>query len=348
MAAPARTILVTGVSRDLGSRLAASLAERSSVRRVIGVDAVAPTGAALKTLGRAEFVRADIRHPRIAALMSSAGVDTIVHLNVSATPGLSGGRSSMKEMNVLGTMQLLAAAQQTEGLRRLVLKSTTAVYGSSKRDPALFTEDTEPTATPRSGYGKDAVEIEGYVRAFGRRRPDVAVTVLRFANFIGPRTTSPMVSYLSLPVVPTILGFDPRLQFVHEDDSLEVLRMSVRGNRSGVFNVAGDGILLLSQAIRRSGRVPVPVPPPVISVLARFARSTGLVDFSPEQMAFLNFGRVVDTSRLQNEFGYRPRHTTASAFADFASRLSAPLPAERVEHAERLLLDRMAGLVGHG
>jgi len=331
------------VSRDLGSRLAASLAEAPGVERVIGVDAVAPSGPALATLGRTEFVRADIRHPLIAKVISAARVDTVVHLNVSATPGLSGGRSSMMEMNVIGTMQLLAGTQQATSVRRLVLKSTTAVYGSSPRDPALFTEDTEPGATPRSGYGKDAVEVEGYVRSFSRRRPDVDVTVLRFANFIGPRTDSPIVRYLSLPAVPTILGFDPRLQFVHEDDALDVLRLACRGQRSGVFNVAGDGILLLSQAIRRAGRVPVPVAPPVIALLARFARRSGLVDFSPEQIAFLNYGRVVDTSRLHDEFGYRPAHTTAEAFADFARGLSAPLPPESIQHAESLLLGRLTG-----
>lgn len=336
------------MSRDLGSRLAASLVEEPGVERVIGVDAVAPAGDTVETLGRAEFVRADIRHPLIAKVISSAGVDTIVHLNVSATPGLSGGRASMKEMNVIGTMQLLAGAQQAPTLRRLVLKSSTAVYGSSPRDPALFTEDTEPSALPRSGYGKDAVEVEGYVRGFGRRRPDVNVTVLRFANFIGRRTDSPLVRYLSLPAVPTILGFDPRLQFVHEDDGLEVLRLACRGARAGVFNVAGDGILLLSQAIRRAGRVPLPVAPTVIALLAGFARRSGLVDFSPEQIAFLNYGRVVDTTRLQNEFGYRPSHTTAEAFAAFVSRLEATLPVETVQRAEQVLLARLTGRAATG
>ena len=153
-------------------------------------------------------------------------MDTVVHLNITATPRGAGGRASMKEMNVIGTMQLLAACQKSASVRRLVVKSTTAVYGSSSRDPALFTEETEPKALPRSGYAKDAVEVEGYVRGFARRRPDVTVGVLRFTNFIGPRIDSPLVRYLGLPVVPTILGFDPRVQLLHEDDALEVLRLA--------------------------------------------------------------------------------------------------------------------------
>lgn len=107
--------------------------------------------------------------------------------------------------------------------------------------------------------------------------------------------------------------------------------------------MAGDGILLLSQAIRRAGRVPVPVSPPVVALLARFARRSGMVDFSPEQIAFLNHGRVVDTARLRVEFGFRPAHSTAAAFADFVAELPALVPTRTVEQAEHLLLSRLAG-----
>ncbi len=334
-----RVVLVTGASRHLGFRLAARLAQQPGIDTVIGVDTVPPDGDVRSVMGDAEFVRADIRHPLIAKVISAAEVDTVVHLGVTATPMRAGGRSTMKETNVIGTMQLLAACQQAPSMRKLVVKSTTAVYGSSPRDPALFTEDDEPRAMPRSGYGKDAVEVEGYVRGFGRRRPDVAVTVFRFANFIGPRTDSPMTRYLTLPAVPTMMGFDPRLQFVHEDDALEVLRLAVVADRPGVFNVAGAGVLLMSQAIRRAGRLPVPVAPPLVSVLGRVARRSGLVDFSPEQIAFLNYGRVVDCARLIEEFGYQPRYRTAEAFEDFVQShdLSSSLNPAVLEDAERAL-----------
>ncbi|HYT10891.1 MAG TPA: NAD-dependent epimerase/dehydratase family protein [Mycobacteriales bacterium] len=310
-------VLVTGVSRHLGCRLVARLADDPRIERVIGVDTVPPPRQLAAELGRAEFVRADIRNPLIAKVISATGVDTVVHLNITATPRGAGGRTSMKEMNVIGTMQLLAACQKSASVRRFVLKSTTAVYGSSSRDPALFTEETEPKAMPRSGYGKDAVEVEGYVRGFARRRPDVAVGMLRFTNFIGPRIDSPLVSYLSLPVVPTILGFDPRVQLLHEEDALEVLRLATLADRIGTVNVGGAGVLLLSQMIRRAGRVPLPVPVPAVQLVGRSVRRTGLVDFSPEQVRFLEFGRVVDTTRLRTGFGYQPRFSTVQAFDDF-------------------------------
>jgi len=352
---PPSVVLVTGVSRYLGGRLAAGLAGDPSIERVIGVDAVPPSRSLAALLGRTEFVRADIRNPLIARVVTTANVDTVVHLSISATPGSSGGRASMKEMNVIGTMQLLAACQKAAGMRRLVVKSTTAVYGSSSRDPALFTEEMEPKALPRSGYAKDAVEVEGYVRGFGRRRPDVALSVLRFTNFVGPRVDSPLSRYFALPAVPTVLGYDPRVQLLHEDDALEVLRLATTtADRPGTVNVGGDGVLLLSQAIRRAGRVPVPVPGPAVSAVGRLVRRAGLVDFSPEQMRFLNFGRVVDTTRLRKDFGYTPRYSTVEAFDDLVrSRGLRPVVdpavvarAERGTLAALGRLERLAGARG--
>jgi UDP-glucose 4-epimerase len=226
----------------------------------------------------------------------------------------------------------------------LVLKSTTAVYGSSPRDPAVFAEDTPPRAMPRSGYGKDAVEVEGYVRGFGRRRPDVDVTVLRFSNFVGPTIDSALVRYFQLPVLPTALGHDPRLQFLHEADAVEVLRRAALGGHPGVFNVAGDGALLLSQAARRAGKIPVAIPGPLVDPVSRWVRRAGLVDFSPEQLGLLSHGRVVDTTRLTDTFGFRPRFTSEEAFAAFLAE--RPVPPVVAPEQIGAVVDVLGGLLG--
>jgi UDP-glucose 4-epimerase len=338
----ARVVLLTGVSRYLGSRLAATLSADPSVERVIGVDTVPPPPEVQRALGRTEFVRADIRNPLIAKVIAQAQVDTVVHMNLIATPLDAGGRTAMKEINVIGTMQLLAACQKAPSMRKLVVKSTTAVYGSSPRDPALFTEDVEPRAVPGSGYAKDAVEVEGYVRGFGRRRPDVVLSLLRFTNFIGPTIETPLTRYFSLPVVPTVLGFDPRVQLCHEDDGVEVLRRTTLDDHPGIFNVGGPGVLLLSQAVRRVGRPTVPVLSPLVRVVAQAFRRAGILDFSPEQMRYLQHGRVVDVSRLGAELGWTPR-PTAQAFDDFVARAGQRLVSDEVAAvAERRVLELVA------
>jgi UDP-glucose 4-epimerase len=313
------TVLVTGVSRYLGGRMAALLATDPAISTVIGVDVVAPELAIPGT----EFVRADIRNPVIAKVMGEAGVDTVVHMGVIATPKQAGGRSTMKEINVIGTMQLLAACQRTPSVRSLIVKSTASVYGSGPKDPAKFSEDMEPKHSPSSGWAKDSVEVETYVRGFARRRPDVTVTTLRFANFIGPKVQTALTAYFSLPVVPTVLGFDPRLQFVHEDDGLEAIRTAVLSPRQGTYNIAGDGVLLLSQALRRARRPTLAVPNLLFPTVGRTMSPRGLADFSPESVRYLTFGRALDTRAMRRTLGFEPSWTSEGAFMSFVNRHEA-------------------------
>ena len=308
-----RVVLVTGVSRDLGRRFARIAANDPAVDRVIGVDVVPPRG----DIGEMTFIRADIRNPVIAKIIVKEDVDTVVYMSVIATPGSAGGRTSMKEFNVIGTMQLLAACQKAPGLRHMVIKSTTTVYGASSRDPAMFTEDMGPKRLPSSGYAKDVYEIEGYVRGFARRRPDVDVTLIRAANVVGPHVSSPLTNYFRLPVIPRVLGFDPRLQLLHEDDLMRVLCHAATTGVPGTFNVAGDGVMTLSQAVRRLGTPSVSLPRFAVGRLGATMRQARVSDFSPEQLGFLTYGRGVDTTRMRTVLGFEPQFTTAEAFADF-------------------------------
>jgi UDP-glucose 4-epimerase len=317
-----RTVLVTGVSRHLGGRAVALLAAHRGWT-VIGVDVVAPPTA----LEGVTFVRADIRSPVIARIMGEAEVDTVVHMGVIATPRQAGSRSAMKEINVIGTMQLLAACQRTPAVRHVVVKSTAAVYGSGPKDPAMFTEEMEPRHRPSSGWAKDSAEVESYVRGFGRRCPHVTVTTLRFANILGPRMRTGLTGYFSLPVVPTVLGFDPRLQFVHEDDAVAAIEAAVDHPTSGTFNIAGWGVLLLSQALRMARRTSVAVPARLVPVVGSALGARGQADLSPEAVRYLTYGRALDTSAAQRTLGFHAHYSSTQAFASFARTLTdQPVP----------------------
>ncbi len=248
-------VLITGISRYLGGKLAQHLEKDPDVDYIVGVDLDEPE----VDLDRTEFVRADIRNPLVVKVLQTTEVDTVVHLSIVTTPTRVGGRTNMKEFNVIGAMQLFAACQKAESVKKLIMKSTTAVYGSDPRDPAVFTESDQSRSVPRTGLMKDAVELERYARDFGRRRSDVDVTILRFANFIGPDIETTLTRYFLLPVIPTAMGYDPRIQLIHEDDALEVLHRAVRESHPGIYNVAADGVVYLSQAVRLLGRPPLPV-----------------------------------------------------------------------------------------
>jgi UDP-glucose 4-epimerase len=319
-------VLITGVSRFLGAQLAAHLAGDTSIDRVIGIDTAPPRKADLLRLGRTEFVRADIRNPLIANVIAQARVNTVVHAAAGGSArggssGSGGSRVSPKELNVVGTMQLLAACQKSDSVSRVVVQSTTAVYGCSPSDPAVFVEEMHAIGDAAGGYARDAVEIERLVRGFLRRRPDIAVSILRLASLIGPTIDSPLTRYLAMPLVPTSLGFDPRLQFLHESDAVEVLRLATVADHPGVYNVAGDGAVLLSQAVRRAGRTRLPVPPPAISLVGGVLRNGGVGEVTAERTSFLNFGRVVDTALLRERFGYRPSYSTEAALDSYLDGL---------------------------
>jgi UDP-glucose 4-epimerase len=309
----AQRVMIAGVSRHLGAKLAQRLERDPEVEYVAGVDLEEPE----LDLERTEFIRADVRNPLIAKVLQATEVDTLVHLSIIATPTRVGGRSAMKEINVIGSLQLFAACEKAPKLRKVVMKSSTAVYGSGPKDPAVFSEGMRSREVPRRGYAKDSVEVERYARDFGRRRPDVSLSILRFVNFMGSEIETPLTRYFSLPVIPTAIGFDPRIQFVHEDDAVEVLYRAVREDHPGIFNVTGDGVLLLSQAIRICGKLPLPVPHPLTARFAAGMRRLGLVDFPSDQLPLLVFGRVADGSRLEHEFAFRPEHTTRQALEDF-------------------------------
>ena len=283
----------------------------------------------------------------IAKVLAEHPVDTVVHLDVSRhAAGLHGGRSAVKETNVIGTMQLLGACQKAPvgaaAGGEVHAPASTAPPRATRRCSAR----TSPAKSlPSGGFAKDAVEVEGYVRGFARRRPDVAVCGAAVRQH--PRTgrDSPLAEYFALPVLPTVLGYDPRLQFVHEDDAVEVLRLAAprtaarhpqqrhvqHRRRRRAAAVAGgpaarqaDGAGAAAGGAAGSGRC---------------CAAAGLTDFSPEQIRLLTHGRVVDTTQMRETLGFTPRFTTAETFADFAAaRGPGLLPPDRLARA----VDRVA------
>jgi UDP-glucose 4-epimerase len=311
-----RRILITGVSRFLGLRLAKRLEHDDRVEALVGVDLDEPP----LPIDGLEFVRTDIRNPLIARVLESTGVDTLIHTNIASSPGRLGGRSQMKEINVIGTMQLLAAAQRADDVKKVVMRSSSAVYGSSPGEPSLIPEDYSSVHTQLTGYGKDCAEAETFARDFGRRRPDVDLVILRTQNVVGPTVRTSITEYLSLPAIPYAAGFDPRLQLLHEEDAIEALHSAALSDCRGIFNVAADGVVYLSKATRMLGGLPLPLPLPAAQITAGVLRRLGLIDFPTDQLKLILYGRVLSTRRAQKTFGFSPRFTTEQSIVDFRDR----------------------------
>jgi UDP-glucose 4-epimerase len=279
---------------------------------IIGLDREEPKVA----LERTEYVRSDASYSILSRIVKATQVDTIVHtfLVVDSTQMSS---RTMHEINVIGTMNLFAAASAPEStVRDVVVKSSTLVYGSGERDPTWFTEDVQRTKPARTAVEQSLHEVEGYVRDFAVDNPHVTVAVLRFSNVLGSEIVTPLARALQLPLVPAIFGFDPRFQFVHEDDVIRALMFVLDQQVAGIYNVAGDGLLPWSEVAAICGKRTAPLPPWGTELAAMPLRRLG-VELPDELLALLRYGRGVDNRRLQRA-GFRYRYTSAGTVEAFA------------------------------
>jgi UDP-glucose 4-epimerase len=200
-----------------------------------------------------------------------------------------------------------------------MVKSSTLVYGSTHRDPVWFTEETPRSGPPRQRVERSLVEVESYVRDYAIDNPHVTVGMLRFSNVLGPDIVTPLAQALQMPLVPAIFGFDPRVQFVHEDDVIRALMFVLDRSLAGIYNVAGDGLLPWSEVVSICGKRRVYLPPYGTELVAGPLLRLG-VPLAPEMLDLLRHGRGVDTRRLK-EAGFRFEHTSAGAVEAFAQAL---------------------------
>jgi UDP-glucose 4-epimerase len=310
-----KRILITGLSTFWGSRLAQALEADPGVDVIVGLDRDEPT----VPLERTEYVRTDESYSILARIVKAAQIDTIVHtfLVVDSTQ-MSSRR--IHEINVIGTMNLFAAASAAGStVRDVVVKSSTLVYGADPKDPVWFSEESRRTQPAKAMVERSLLEVESYVRDFAVDNPHVAVAMLRFSNVLGPDITTPLAKALEMPVVPSVFGFDPRFQFVHEADVLRAILFVLEEQVQGIYNVAGDGLLPWSEVAAICGKRTFPLPPigmgMVSPVLGRFG-----VELPPELLDLLRHGRGVDNRRLKKR-GFEYRYTSAGTVADFVEAL---------------------------
>lgn len=307
-----RRVLVTGLGTFWGGRLAQALERDPSVEVIIGLDTRAPQ----VRLERTEFVRSDENYSILSRIVRATEVDTIVHTFLVVDSTQMKGRT-MHEINVIGTLNLFAAASAPGStVRTVVVKSSSLVYGAGPKDPGWFTEDDQRTSPVRTRVERSLLEVDRYLDDFATDNPDVAVSRLRFSNVIGPDIVTPLVKALKLPLVPSLFGFDTHLQFTHEADVVRAILFVMSNGLQGTYNVAGDGLLPWSEIAALCGKRLAPMPPYGVGLAKRPLQLLG-VDLPEEMLALLRYGRGVDNRKLIDQ-GFAYRYTTAGAVCAFA------------------------------
>lgn len=312
-------MLITGVGSRMGSLLAARLERDPGVEYVAGLDTRRPS----VELERTEFIEADIRDPGIGARIPPTGVDTIVHNQIVRQPGPGMSSRAMHDINVMGSLQLLAACESVPTLHTIVVRGSAGVYGAEPHAPQFFREEMARLFPLRTRFQRDVAEIENYFATYARRHEGVCCTMMRYQPAIGPALQTQITRYLSQPVCPIYLGFDPRIQLVHIEDALEALVAAVRNPVSGAVNVAGPGTIGLLRMIRLAGRRALPIASPLFGAVTEAGRRLGMDSYSEDFRRLLRYGRGVDTRRLTEELGYTPRHSTVDAVESWVQRARA-------------------------
>lgn len=309
-------VLVTGLSTFWSGRLAQALEARNDIDVIVGLDTREPR----VPLERTEFVRADSGYSILQRIVQATQVDTILHTHLIVDSTRVSGRV-LHEINVIGTMNLLAAAGMPGSpVRNVVIKSSGLVYGANDRDPYFFREESPRTSAPRTNVERSLLEVESFLRDFAAENPHISVTLLRFANVLGDHLETPFSQALRLPVVPEIFGFDPRVQFVHEADVVGALMYATTHDVPGIYNVAADGNLPWSEVCTMVGKRRIALPPVLTNVAAEPLRMLRVVNLPPEMLDLLRFGRGLDNRRYK-EAGFRYRYSTAGTVEAFAQGL---------------------------
>ena len=310
-AALPRSLAITGLDTFVGVRLVERLLREPEQPRIVGIDLRVPR----RLEGRIEFARIDLTEPTadsaVAEVLTKNACDAVVHAAFFARA--FSDRSYAHELEVIGSLHVMNAAAAA-GVRKLVVMSSAEVYGPHPDNPNFLTEEHPLRSQAHAHAVQDRVEMEGLLRVFAQRHPDMVVTLLRPCWVLGPSQFSAVTRHFEPKRVTTLMGFDPLMQFLHEEDLLDAVELALTRDAPGPFNLAGDGALPLTTLIRLAGKRTLPIPHPLLYRLG-YLESVRRTGDSPEAFYdYLRYLWVLDTARARSELGFRPEYTTKEAW----------------------------------
>jgi UDP-glucose 4-epimerase len=305
-------VLITGVAGPVGRALATRLV--GSVE-VCGVDVVAWRGARIGV----RVHQVDLRKRKFEDVVRTERPDVVVHMGF--VRHFEQGERVRHDVNVRGTKQLLDHCVKY-GVKQIIVMSSSAVYGAFAENPYGMDEDFPLSASRSYPEIRDQVEVDTLASAFIWQHAEVRTSVLRPVNMLGPSSQSMMATYLRLPRVPTVMGFDPMIQFIAEEDLVEALVLAIRCRLQGVFNVVGAGQVPLHTAIEAVGATAWPIPGPLLHAVCRRLFESGIWRYPPGVLDYLRYPVCVSGRRFTEATGYRPKVSLHETFASMRGRRS--------------------------
>ena len=308
----ARSVLITGASGLIGSKVVALLAaDPGSIETIVAMDLheVSPG----RCRAGVDYVTGDIRDPGLADLLAAHDIDTVVHLAAIVTAGKDSTREHEYSVDVLGTRNVVDAAL-AKGVTQLVYTSSGAAYGYHADNPVPLREDDALRGNPEFAYSDHKRLVEELLERNRREHPELAQLVFRPGTILGETVDNPITAMFDRPVVMGVRGSDAPFVLVWDEDVAGCIVEGIRHRRTGIYNLAGDGAITLRQIARRIGKPYVAVPVPVLRGALRILKALRLSGVGPEQVGFLRYRPVLANDRLKQEFDEAPTASSEECF----------------------------------
>lgn len=309
-----KSIALTGTAGFVGSSLLRELEKDPNYKKIIAIDYRKPPF----ELRKAKFYRFDLTETladsKLLEIFEKEDVDTVIHTAFPVSPPHNIGWAH--ELVSIGTMYVVDACAARK-IRKLVMASTTEVYGAHASNPNFLTESHPVRGGAKSRFLRDKIDAENQVLRFAKKNPDTAVTILRPCTILGPNVRNYKTSFLQRPVLFTVMGYDPLFQFIHEDDVIRAFKMAIEEDRPGIYNLVGDGILPLSKVLQLAGKIGVPVPAPFLYPAIQALWYLNIVSAPASRLDFLKYLSVADGEKAKKEMGFTPRYSTKEALLSF-------------------------------
>ncbi|MSP60379.1 MAG: SDR family oxidoreductase [Myxococcales bacterium] len=310
-------IVVTGIAGRLG-RLVARRLHRLGDCTVVGIDRRAFPGRPRDVV----HVQVDLRSKKARDVFRAGDVRALIHLGVMHDPRRSG--ADHHSWNVQGTQRLLDACA-TYGVPKVIVLSSANVYGPRPDNPQFLGEDAPLMASQDFPAIRDLIEVDMLASSFFWKSQEIETVILRPVHILGTVHNAPS-NYLRLPVVPTLLGFDPMIQAIHEEDVVEALIASLRPGVRGIFNLTGPGEVPLSTILRELGKRTLPIPHPFAKSLLTLLWRGRFTSFPAPELHHIRFVCMVDGSRANRDLGFKPRFSLKETIRAVEGRLSDRQP----------------------
>ncbi len=301
-----KKVLITGISGSLGRLLTKTLLGRGHT--VCGID----RNPWKNRPATVKFWEADVRKKKCEDVIRKEKPDAIVHLAFIRHFG--GNPATRHETNVDGTRHLIEFAV-AHGVKSIVVFSSSYVYGALPENP-YYMDETFPLSASRTYPDiRDLAELDMLATAHLWQHPETAIAVLRPVSILGRQVRSALGRYIAHDYVPTILGFNPMVQYLHEEDACEAIALTVEKKLRGVFNVVGPGAVPLEVAIAETGGTSVPMPEMLVRPLVTQLFRWGLYPFPPGAIDFTKYQCTLSGKRFSAATGFKPKHPLDETFA---------------------------------